>query len=347
MAMAPGAAGAAGAAPFFDARPLGSVLMRGDAVNVRGEHAGQHVLRRWTLRPDQCSGSVCQVVRVDREHSAGQHDQLMLRRVAPGRYRGNGVFYNALRCRGKVYLRGSRVPYRITLAITGAARVQSVAFAQSVTASYVNRRREDHTPCPLGPSHDAGRYRGRIVSALPAPPVAQFGVALDPRSDVATFTDASMPTTPGAVIVARAWDFGDPATGALNVSGEGAPTHAFSQPGIYTVKLVVVDSNGLLALATQPVTAPGPPTANFTFSQQSATTYVFSDQSRPGVGGAAITAYNWDFGDPASGAGQSAERNPTHTFSGPGTYVVSLTVTDANGRQATRTQSVTVPAARR
>jgi len=40
-----------------------------------------------------------------------------------------------------------------------------------------------------------------------------------------------------------------------------------------------------------------------------------------------INTYHWDFGDSNS----SAEANPTHTYTGPGTYLAVLTVTDDNG----------------
>ena len=42
--------------------------------------------------------------------------------------------------------------------------------------------------------------------------------------------------------------------------------------------------------------------------------------------------WQWDFGDPASGAANnSAERNPAHTFSAPGAYEVCLTVSNDHG----------------
>ena len=43
------------------------------------------------------------------------------------------------------------------------------------------------------------------------------------------------------------------------------------------------------------------------------------------VGGGTVLSWAWDFGDPASGANNtSALQNPTHTFSGPGSYTVTL-----------------------
>ena len=55
--------------------------------------------------------------------------------------------------------------------------------------------------------------------------------------------------------------------------------------------------------------------------------------------GASFTAYSWTWGDGSSGGGVS----PTHTFTAPGTYSVTLTVTDSYGlTSALSTQPVTV-----
>ena len=52
----------------------------------------------------------------------------------------------------------------------------------------------------------------------------------------------------------------------------------------------------------------------------------------------AISSYEWDFGDNATGTGP----NPTHTYAAAGTYTVTLTVTDDGGEKATATKTVTV-----
>ena len=51
-------------------------------------------------------------------------------------------------------------------------------------------------------------------------------------------------------------------------------------------------------------------------------------------------SYSWNFGD----GGTATGRTVTHEFSAPGTYVVSLTVTDAFGRSATTSQVVAIGA---
>jgi gliding motility-associated-like protein len=55
------------------------------------------------------------------------------------------------------------------------------------------------------------------------------------------------------------------------------------------------------------------------------------------------TAYAWDFGDPASGgANTSAATNPSHTFSGPGVYNVSLTTSGPCNAPSTIVIPVTI-----
>jgi hypothetical protein len=92
-------------------------------------------------------------------------------------------------------------------------------------------------------------------------------------------------------------------------------------------------------------TVPGPPTADFASTKPDpvGTTADFQDESARGPGGARISSYSWDFGDPASGdANTGAGPAPSHDFSAHGTYDVSLTVTDRNGLRSTRSKQVVV-----
>jgi PKD repeat protein len=52
----------------------------------------------------------------------------------------------------------------------------------------------------------------------------------------------------------------------------------------------------------------------------------------------AITGFQWSFGDGANATGAQA----THAYAAPGTYVATLTVTNANGLQATDTRTITI-----
>jgi hypothetical protein len=88
---------------------------------------------------------------------------------------------------------------------------------------------------------------------------------------------------------------------------------------------------------------PVPPTAEFTSSPDPVTqTISFADASKP-AGGATVRSWNWDFGDPASGPeNASTAPSPSHHYGAPGSYTVTLTVTDSNGLTGTITHQVAV-----
>ncbi len=330
----------------INARVTGTFTMRAQvtkAVNVRGEHAGQRLTRKWVIVPRRCDGSICKTLELDRQRSANRHSRITLHRTGPGRFSGTGVFYVGLRCFGRVYRRGSRAPYKITLKVVTATEVGGVMFAQRISASYVNRARTDATRCPLGPSHDAAKYTGRLKSRLPTAPVARFSVSVDGANDVATFTDLSHRTRRGALLVSRLWNFGDRASGALDTSTLADPTHQFSAPGDYLVTLTETNASGLNSTKTETVVAPGPPSPAFQFTQNG-DQVSFENESKPGIGSAPIVASYWYFDDPSSGsADTSTLENPVHDFSGPGSYAIILVVADANHRNAEASETITVP----
>ncbi|MGC9025467.1 MAG: PKD domain-containing protein, partial [Chloroflexia bacterium] len=101
-------------------------------------------------------------------------------------------------------------------------------------------------------------------------------------------------------------------------------------PGTYTATLLLVNN---AAEGTQKLPAIMhivsefiPPTASFESNSPVCLgeTMVFTDTSDPGVPDQ-IIAWAWDLGD----GGTSTETNPTHLYAAPGTYTVTLTVTQA------------------
>jgi PKD repeat protein len=79
------------------------------------------------------------------------------------------------------------------------------------------------------------------------------------------------------------------------------------------------------AFCIYPEICPTPPDANFTATPTSgcgSLTVTFTDASS-----ANTDSWNWDFGDGQT----STAQNPSHTYSTPGTYTVSLTCTNAIG----------------
>jgi hypothetical protein len=263
VALLAGAAIAAGSAPAAqaarDARVLGTFTVAArvtTAVNVRGEHRGDRYIRHWQVEPHGCKGDRCASLVLVRERSAGNHDRTTLYRRAAGVYSGTGRFFAPLSCDGKVYPHGSRVPFRITLRVAARRPSGGVNFATAITGSYVNTRRGNGTPCVFSPGHDAGTYRSIAAPPLPTPPTAAFSSTVDPLTGNVAFQDTSSPGSLAAPITARAWSFGDPASGAADSSTAANPTHTYSRPGIYTVRLTVTDSDGLRSSTRAQVVVP-------------------------------------------------------------------------------------------
>ncbi len=78
-----------------------------------------------------------------------------------------------------------------------------------------------------------------------------------------------------------------------------------------------------------------PPTAAFTASANGLS--VRFDSAASGDVDGTVESFDWDFGD----GGSSAAANPTHGYALPGTYPVTLTVTDDDGAAGSVTRQVT------
>ena len=124
-----------------------------------------------------------------------------------------------------------------------------------------------------------------------------------------------------------AWSFGDDPAPASGPS----TTHAYATAGTYTATLTVTDANGDFTSVSHPVTVlDESPAAAFgvvstTPSTQRAVVFDASASADPD---GTITGYAWQFGDGAVATGLS----PAHLYTVPGTYTVTLTVTDSSGQ---------------
>ncbi|WP_276500061.1 PKD domain-containing protein [Terrimonas pollutisoli] len=136
-------------------------------------------------------------------------------------------------------------------------------------------------------------------------------------------------TSPGADVEWN-WDFGDGTTG----SGQNT-THLFKETGILTVTLTV-SNNGCPTSYASTVTI-RPPIAKFEYSVNCANRSVsFNNTSSVDAAVSPLT-YLWQMGDPAN-TQFTVATPPLFTYPGPGTYNVTLTIT--NG---TCTHTVTKP----
>lgn len=110
-------------------------------------------------------------------------------------------------------------------------------------------------------------------------------------------------------------------------------------PGIYTFQLVATDDGTPAGITTNNIVVrvyPSP-TANASFLPaspvQTNTAVQFTNLSSPG------SLLTWNFGD---GTPNSSLPNPSHTYTAPGTYTVSLTAMFPNGCSTTWTSQIVV-----
>ncbi|THG30789.1 PKD domain-containing protein [Naasia lichenicola] len=94
------------------------------------------------------------------------------------------------------------------------------------------------------------------------------------------------------------------------------------------------------SLGSAPVASNQVPTAAFTSASTGLAATFDSSTSVDSDG--SIASYAWTFGDPTSASNSSMVAAPSHTFTGAGTYTVTLTVTDDQGATSTVSHPVTV-----
>ncbi len=172
---------------------------------------------------------------------------------------------------------------------------------------------------------------GVVVNDPPEAAFARTTTELRVEVDGTDSSDAS----PGSV-VAYAWTFGD--GGRTVPSPSPTASHTYAAPGSYTVTLTVTDGEGASSSTSHVVVVNSSPSAAFTAVVDQLTAALDGSASQDPDG--PLTSHAWDFGDGGAGDGPVV----SHAYALAGTYQVTLTVTDAQGAQATRTQGLSVAA---
>ncbi|MFN3916253.1 MAG: PKD domain-containing protein [Flavobacteriales bacterium] len=169
------------------------------------------------------------------------------------------------------------------------------------------------------------------ITLIPSP-IASFSFTEVCLNQATSLTDNS--TSPGN-LVAWEWNFGD---GSPNSFIQN-PSYTFSNPGSQNITLYVTSNNGCIDSLTQTILVHYLPEVGF-FSNNPCWNggSEFTDLST--VIGAAITEWDWSFGDAANGS--SSSQNPTYQYNTAGVYNVTLTATSSFGCTNSLTQSTTI-----
>jgi PKD repeat protein len=150
----------------------------------------------------------------------------------------------------------------------------------------------------------------------------------------------------GHTIKGYSWSWGD---GTVLSTG-ASPSHTYAAPGTYTITMTPTDSwNRAGAPITRTVTMAEPggnagPTATFTVTCATTTTCTTNSTGTADPEGHTPLRYVWSWGDGTPDTVGSSS-SPSHVYAVPGTYTVTLTVSDSWGRAgAPVTRTATTPA---
>jgi PKD repeat protein len=182
----------------------------------------------------------------------------------------------------------------------------------------------------LTATNDGGsnsQLRTGYITVTNIAPVADFGGSptIGPVGMTVSFNDAST-----GVVTTRLWDFGDGQTSTLT-----NPTHTYATHGDFTVSLTATNDGGSnTKTRTNFVSTKYPiQVADFTGTPLSGAVPMLVTFTNTTTGTAGT--WLWNFGD---GTPTSTLQNPTHSYTTPGTYNVSLTATNDGGSH-TRTRT--------
>jgi len=165
---------------------------------------------------------------------------------------------------------------------------------------------------------------GQILSL---PPVAAFsGTPLSGTAPLTvTFKDSSSNTP-----ISWKWEYQRSGISTwTQFSTAQSPSYAFTATGTYSIRLTATNAAGSNTLTKASyisvIAAVRPPVAWFTqdiYLGRAPLTVHFTDRSLNSP-----TSWNWQFGDGAT----STEKNPAHTYTSPGIYIIRERVTNAAG----------------
>jgi gliding motility-associated-like protein len=183
-------------------------------------------------------------------------------------------------------------------------------------------------------NHNCSAATSNSFLISPSPSVAFVTTSVNACSPDFTFTNGS---SISAGTYTTTWSFG-----GTNTTSVLSPTYSFPSIGNYTVSLVGISDMGCVDTQTQAISIYPYPVISLSVPV-SCENAVFSVTTTAVSG--SVTSYDWNFGDPGSGASNTSTlQNPTHFYSGTGNYSITLNlISNLNCPSTTITPVIVYP----
>ncbi|MBI5543685.1 MAG: PKD domain-containing protein [Deltaproteobacteria bacterium] len=185
-----------------------------------------------------------------------------------------------------------------------------------------------------------GDSKTRTYENLPPEPQIEGGDRQGLVGEPLAF-DGRASKDPDGTLASLTWDFGDGGQ-----SSEAMASHTYLTAGSYTVTLTATDDVGAsgsavvrVSIAAKQVNQPPVPAILGDTTLEVAQLGSFDARGSTDPDGA-IASYAWGFGDGATGTGTQVQ----HAWGRPGTYDITLVVTDNQGATATAKLTLVVQA---
>jgi gliding motility-associated-like protein len=230
---------------------------------------------------------------------------------------GNECFGTDIKFNNNSKIAAGSMTYNWTLGDGNTSGNPSPSYAYAATGTYdVKLVATSNNGCKDSASSQVTVY---------TQPVVNFATADVCQADAIVTTNNS---TGGG---SYTWTFGDG-----NSSSASAPTHNYSAPGKYWVKLEALTSNGCYDADSTEVNAFAEPQVAYTATNVCFGNNVdFKNNSKITVGS---MTYNWTLGD----GNTSGNPSPSYAYATTGTYNVKLVATSNNGCKDSASSQVTV-----
>jgi PKD repeat protein len=244
---------------------------------------------------------------------------------------------------------GTIVSYVWDFGEGGASQLAEIARSGDSTLAHVYNTPGTYqvtlTVTDDGGLSDSARHT--IVVQEPAPnqpPIARINGPTNALVGETVIFDGGSSVDPEGGTLGYTWDFGDGTAGdAASVS------HSYSTAGSYNVTLTVTDAGGLsdtaaITIVIEEVIPNRAPEAviNGPAGALVGETVIFDSSGSQDPDGT-IVSYAWDFGDGGlSQLARSGDSTLAHIYNAPGTYQVTLTVTDNGGLSDTDTFMIVI-----